>query len=86
MATDIVAQYGVSKGWSLKSRCVLVEGTSDVVLINLAAKLFEAYTGRSVLEDLAFVAAGEGDRGGTRGVIRELITLNRPGFAGDRLA
>lgn len=73
--TDIVAQYGVSKGWRLKPRCVLVEGTSDVALIDVAARLFEAETGRSILEGLAIVAAGQGDRGGTRGVIRELITL-----------
>lgn len=72
---DIVGQYGVSKGWRLKPRCVLVEGTSDVALIEMAAGLFEAETGRSILQGLAIVAAGEGDRGGTRGVIRELVTL-----------
>jgi len=72
---DIVARYGVSKGWRLKRRTVLVEGTSDVSLINVAARLFKAKTDQLILQDLAIVAAGEGDRGGTRGVIRELITL-----------
>ena len=72
---DIVARYGVSRGWRLLPRSVLVEGTSDVALFELAARLFFNETGKSLLSDIAIVAAGEGDRGGTNGVVRELHVL-----------
>lgn len=72
---DLVALYGISKGWKLLPRTVLVEGTSDVTLFQVAANLFKQETSRSLLDDLAIVAAGEGDRGGTSGVVRELIGL-----------
>lgn len=72
---DIVAQYGISKEWHLKPRTVLVEGTSDVTLFNLAADLYAQEHKKALLSDMAIVAAGEGDRGGTHGVIRELVTL-----------
>ena len=72
---DIVARYGVSRGWRLLPRSVLVEGTSDVALFELAASHFLKKTGRSLLSDIAIVAAGEGDRGGTHGVVRELVVL-----------
>lgn len=72
---DYVAHYGVSKGWLLKPRSVLVEGTSDVALFGLAAALYGKGRGKDLLADLAIVAAGEGDRGGTQGVVRELLGL-----------
>lgn len=72
---DIVARYGVSRGWRLLPRSVLVEGTSDVALFELAASHFHMKTGKSLLSDIAIVAAGEGDRGGTHGVVRELVVL-----------
>jgi hypothetical protein len=75
MAVDFVAQYGVSRGWKLLPRSVLVEGTSDVAMFELANALFSGVTGKSLLTDLAIVAAGEVDRGGTKGVVRELIVL-----------
>ncbi len=70
---DFVAQYASSLGFSIRIRTVLVEGTTDVELFNLAARLEQEKTGIDLLkDDLAFVAAGERDRGGTKGVIREL--------------
>lgn len=72
---DLVARYGTSRGWRLLPRSVLVEGTSDVSFFELAAAHFHNATGKSLLADLAIVAAGEGERGGTRGVIRELVIL-----------
>lgn len=56
-------------------RSVLVEGTSDVVLFGLAAALYKNEKGKDLLADFAVVAAGEGDRGGTQGVVRELLGL-----------
>lgn len=70
---DFVAQYASSVGFSIRSKTILVEGTTDVELFNLAARLEFEQTGIDLLKnDLAFVAAGERDRGGTKGVIREL--------------
>jgi len=55
---------------------VLVEGTTDAALFELAARLECDKSGINLLgDDLAIVAAGERDRGGTRGVIRELIAF-----------
>ena len=72
---DLVARYCVSKGWCLLPRTILVEGTSDVSLFKLAAERFQQKTGKDIFAGLAIVAAGEGDRGGTSGVVRELVTL-----------
>jgi hypothetical protein len=72
---DIVARYGQSRGWQLKPRTVLVEGTSDVSLFVFAAGLYLNKTGKNILSDMAIVAAGELDRGGAKGVVRELVTL-----------
>lgn len=72
---DLVAQYGLSKGWKLLTKIILVEGTSDVAIFELASELYEKSTGRSLLSGLSIVAAGYGDRGGTSGVVRELIGL-----------
>ena len=72
---DIVALYGISKRWKLRPRSVLVEGTSDVALFELAADHYFRKHNKALLADMAIVAAGEGDRGGTHGVIRELVVL-----------
>lgn len=77
---DTVRRYGLALGWELRRRTVLVEGTTDVELFQLAAQLELKKTGSDLLgADLAIVAAGVGDQGGTRGVIRELVCLR--GFA-----
>lgn len=72
---DFVERYGKHQGWDLKPRTVLVEGTTDATLFQLSARLNLQQIGNDLFEGLAIVAAGDGDRGGTRGVIRELITL-----------
>ena len=81
---DPVANYGAYKGWRLLPRSVLVEGTSDESLFGLAADLHRVATGKHLLADLAIVAAGEGDRGGTHGVVRELVVLR--GLVGSHLS
>lgn len=73
---DTVKRYGLALGWELRSRTVLVEGTTDAELFQLAARLERNKTGVDLLGgELAIVAAGAGDQGGTRGVIRELVCL-----------
>ena len=73
---DSVARYGRVLGFDIRPRTVLVEGTTDVELFQLAARLEREATGTNFFgDDLAIVAAGERDRGGTQGVIRELIAL-----------
>ena len=73
---DFIANYGQSHGWNLRPRTVLVEGTTDVGLFELAARLERKKTGLDLFENgLAIIAAGEGDQGGTHGVVRELNAL-----------
>jgi hypothetical protein len=73
---DPVARYAMSAGLSIRPRTVLVEGTSDVDLFEFAARLELKHTGVNLVGgDFAIVAAGQGDRGGTPGVVRELISL-----------
>lgn len=73
---DPVARYGASIGFQLRRRNVLVEGSTDVDLFRLAARLEERQTGSRLLEpDLNIVAAGDGDKGGAGGVGRELMIL-----------
>jgi hypothetical protein len=73
---DSVASYAMALGFAIRNRTVLVEGTTDVELFHLAARL-EREAGEPDLlgGDLAIVAAGSRDLGGTRGVIRELLCL-----------
>lgn len=73
---DTVAAYGRSLGWDLQPRTVLVEGTKDLALFQLAARLEREKTGTDLFGNgLGIIAPGEGDQGGTRGVIRELNAL-----------
>jgi hypothetical protein len=73
---DAVAAYARSLGWDIRPRTVLVEGTNDVALFELAARAERKKTGTDLFADgLAIIAAGDGDQGGTRGVIRELNAL-----------
>src|SRR5450755_778094 len=73
---DPVARYGMGLGLAVRNRTVLVEGTTDAELFHLAARLEREATGLDLLgTDLAILAAGSGDLGGTRGVIRELVCL-----------
>lgn len=74
--TDAIALYALSCGFSVRDRTVIVEGNTDVELFELAARLEHQATGLVLLGDaLAVCSPGTGDRGGTRGVIRELTVL-----------
>lgn len=73
---DFVERYGMAQGFVIRPRTVLVEGTTDVELFQFAARLEWQKTGINLLNgDISIVAAGERDRGGTYGVIRELLSL-----------
>ena len=73
---DPVAAYGLAKRWELRCRSVLVEGATDEATFRLAARLERERTGIDLLgQDLTFIAAGERERGGATGVVRELSAL-----------
>jgi hypothetical protein len=73
---DIVANYALSLGFKVTSRTILVEGTTDVEVFQLAARLEFDSTGIQLLDsELSIVAAGHHELGGTNGVLRELICL-----------
>ena len=74
--SDHVSEFGRAKGWLIRPRAILVEGTSDVDLLVHAARKYRARTGEELLgEKLAVLEAGAKDEGGALGVARELITL-----------
>ena len=73
---DFVARYAKGEGLAIRKRTVLVEGTTDVELFQLAARLEHERTGTNLLgSDLAIVAAGIGHLGGTRNLCRRLWVL-----------
>lgn len=73
---DFVAIYGRSLGMQVAIRTILVEGVTDVDLFELAARLEYHQSGIQLLDgNLAIVAGGLGEQGGTNGVIREIISL-----------
>lgn len=73
---DHIERYGLSINLSVKPKTILVEGTTDANLFSLAARLEATHTRLHLLgEDLALIAAGDKDKGGTGGVSRELLCL-----------
>lgn len=73
---DYIAYFARTKKFNIKPRTIFVEGTTDVALFELAAKLEKEKTGIDLLGDnLAVIAAGEGDEGGASGVCRELVSF-----------
>ncbi len=75
-ARDSVTAYASAFGWKIGRRTVIVEGTTDVDLLHLAGRLEREATGGDLFDnELTFVAAGSGDDGGARGVVRELLGL-----------
>jgi hypothetical protein len=73
---DPVARYGMAVGLHVRSRTILVEGTTDADFFQMAAHMEKEATKLDLLgNDLAILAAGEGDDGGARGVIRRLVPL-----------
>lgn len=72
---DTVAAYGRSLGWNLRPRTVLVEGTTDVDLFRLAARLELEKTGIDLMGgELAVIAAGERARGDARCLSRTYLS------------
>ena len=74
---DIVKKHGASRGMDLKPKTVFVEGTSDVRYFTLASRKYFQFTHKDLLADLAIVAAGVGDKGGTQGVLNQLIVFRQ---------
>lgn len=72
---DIFATYVASKPWILRPNMVLVEGTTDQGLFDLADRLAKQDGHKLLGGEIAFVASGRSDEGGTFGVAREFTTL-----------
>jgi len=73
---DFIARFARSKGFDIKPRTIFVEGTTDVDLFQLSAKLEKEKTGIDLLGDkMAIIAAGIGNNGGAKGVCRELVSF-----------
>lgn len=73
---DPVARYALSLGFAIAPRTIILEGRTDLELFTLGAQLERRETGELLLGcDLAAMIGGDGDEGGTAGVLRELITL-----------
>ena len=70
---DFVARHGLALGLRVRARTVLVEGTTDEDLFQLAARLEKENTGTDLMGNgLAVIAAGEADLGGVDGVRHQL--------------
>jgi hypothetical protein len=75
-----VALYTKDIGWDIGKRNLLVEGKTDVDLLELAALCHAKKTQEQLLgEDLKIVAAGYGEMGGVGAVERRFITIHELG-------
>lgn len=73
---DSVQRYAGTLGIRVQPRTVLVEGSTDVSLFELAAKYERNTTGVDLFDrGFTVAAAGLGEQGGTRAVVRELVSL-----------
>ena len=73
---DPVARYALSLGFTIAPRTIIVEGRTDLDLFTLGAHKERRETGAMLLGcDLAVMIGGDGNEGGTAGVIRQLVTL-----------
>ena len=71
--SGLVESFAATLGWNICARNVIVEGTSDVRLFNLAAQLYLERHNISILgNQLAILYAGVGDDGGVDGLNRRL--------------
>jgi hypothetical protein len=69
----LVESFAVTIGWRICECNVIVEGTSDVELLWLAAALYYRKYNTAVLGDrMSILPAGKGDNGGVDGVNRRL--------------
>lgn len=66
---SLVKEFTDRLGWRIARGNVIVEGTSDVKLIELTARLYREKHGIDPLgEDFSIIAAGLGDEGGVDGI------------------
>lgn len=73
---DSVQRYARTLGIGVQPRTVLVEGTTDMDLFALAAEYERNITGVDLFDGgFTVSAAGVGEQGGTRAVVRELVCL-----------
>lgn len=76
--TSLVEQFATQNGLEIARRNVIVEGNSDVALLQCAADLHLKATGRAIIDDdFAIISAGHGDDGGVEGVNRGLVTFRQ---------
>jgi hypothetical protein len=73
----LVETWAQQLGWQVRKRNVIVEGDSDVALLELARHLYLAERGIDIFRDLAVFSAGHGDDGGVDGVNRRLNALRQ---------
>ena len=72
-AEDLVLAYAMARGWHIGKKTVILEGTTDENVYKLARELERDNSGTDLFAgDLCLIAAGEGEKGGTAGVVREL--------------
>ena len=75
---DMVAQFASTRGWMLDTVNVIVEGNRDVAMFRLAADIYGKANDRALLGNgFTVFAAGDGDEGGTPGVIKYFSTLKQ---------
>lgn len=68
--------HSVGGLFTIAPRTIILEGRTDLDLFTLGAHLERRETGEPLLGcDLAVMIGGDGDEGGTAGVLRQLITL-----------
>ena len=73
---DIVVDYAAALGYTISRKVVIVEGVTDVRLFDRAARAEFLKTGHQLFgNELCIIPAGDGDAGGTRGVLQQLTTF-----------
>ena len=74
----LVESYAATLDWKISECNVLVEGTSDVSLMWLAAALYFERHKLPILGDrIAILAAGKGNEGGVDGLNRRLNAVRQ---------
>ena len=72
----ILEQYAKNNGWRLLAKNILVEGESDQTYFELASRVYESRTGRSLVgRDLSVFPPGAGSDGGTFGILKQFSTI-----------
>lgn len=74
----LVDAFAGKLGWRLARGNVVVEGTSDVALLNIAANLYHNSHGVDLLgTELSIIAAGYGDEGGVDGINKRFHAIHQ---------